>query len=123
MVSGSASVRHRTPWRLRDGRGKIRRLDVRAGACTRNHTLPAHAVLERGQTVGLLWIDAHSDMNTPETSPTGNIHGMPLACCLGNGPQELTSIFGYSPKVEPRNVVLIGLRDVDMSERRSIRDS
>jgi len=83
----------------------------------------SHAFRERGQEIGLMWIDAHSDMNTPETSPSGNIHGMPLACCLGNGPQELTNIFGYSPKVEPRNVALIGLRDVDMSERRSIRDS
>jgi len=47
------------------------------------------------QPVGLIWIDAHADMNTPETSPSGNVHGMPLACCVGMGPKELTHLFGY----------------------------
>ncbi len=83
----------------------------------------SQAFRDRGETVGMIWIDAHSDMNTPETSPSGNIHGMPLACCLGHGPRELTDIFGYSPKVDARNVVLIGLRDVDVSERSTVRDS
>lgn len=83
----------------------------------------SHAFRARGERIGLLWIDAHSDMNTPETSPSGNIHGMPLACCLGRGPKELTDIFGYAPKVEPHNVVLIGLRDVDLSERSLVRRS
>ena len=77
----------------------------------------------RGEKIGIIWIDAHSDMNTPETSPSGNIHGMPLACCIGQGPAELTEIFGYAPKVDARNVVLIGLRDVDLSERAPIRES
>ena len=54
--------------------------------------------------IGLIWIDAHSDINTPETTPSGNIHGMPLACCLGLGPLELTKIFGYAPKVTASNV-------------------
>ena len=49
----------------------------------------------------MIWIDAHADMNTPETSPSGNVHGMPLACCIGIGPPELTGIFGYAPKVDP----------------------
>ncbi|MDQ2710749.1 MAG: arginase [Acidobacteriota bacterium] len=83
----------------------------------------AHAYRNRDQQIGLIWIDAHSDMNTPETSPSGNIHGMPLACCIGQGPPELTEIFGYSPKVQARNVVLIGLRDVDMTERGMVRNS
>jgi arginase len=78
---------------------------------------------ERGQKIGLIWIDAHADMNTPESSPSGNIHGMPLACCLGHGPKELTEILGFAPKVAGRNVVLIGLRDVDQRERELVRKS
>jgi arginase len=77
----------------------------------------------RSEKLGLLWIDAHADMNTPESSPSGNVHGMPLACCIGRGPKELTGIFGYSPKVEGRNVAIIGLRDVDTRERPNVRDS
>src|SRR5579884_1399104 len=73
--------------------------------------------------VGLIWIDAHADMNTPETSPSGNVHGMPLACCLGNGPRELTHIYDYAPKVDPRNVALIGIRSVDQHERKAVRQS
>jgi arginase len=83
----------------------------------------SQAFLRHSQKIGLLWVDAHPDMNTPETSPTGNIHGMPLACCIGKGPRELTNIFDYAPKVEARNVVLVGLRDVDLSERGPIHDS
>jgi arginase len=72
------------------------------------------------QEIGLLWIDAHADMNTPETSPSGNVHGMPLACCIGLGPPELTNLFGYSPKVNPRKTVLVGLRDVDELEKEHV---
>jgi arginase len=75
----------------------------------------------RGQKVGLLWIDAHSDINTPETSPSGNVHGMPLAALLGLGPEPLAKIFGYAPKIDPENAVLIGVRDVDAAERENIR--
>ena len=57
---------------------------------------------EASEKIGLIWIDAHADMNTPESSPSGNVHGMPLACCIGLGPRELTHIFGYAPKVDPR---------------------
>jgi arginase len=70
--------------------------------------------------IGLIWIDAHADMNTPGTSPSGNIHGMPLACCIGIGPEELTHIYGWGPKVEPRNVAIIGLRSVDNEEKRHV---
>ncbi len=83
----------------------------------------SRAFRHRGEQIGVIWIDAHSDMNTPETSPSGNIHGMPLACCIGQGPYELTHLFEYAPKVEPKNVVLIGLRDVDLSERGQVRQS
>jgi arginase len=77
----------------------------------------------RGEKLGLIWIDAHSDMNTPASSPSGNVHGMPLACCIGQGPAELTGIFGYSPKVDPANVVLVGIRSVDESERDIVQRS
>jgi arginase len=83
----------------------------------------SEALRSRSEKVGLLWIDAHADMNTPESSPSGNVHGMPLACCVGKGPKELTGIFGYSPKVDGRNVAIIGLRDVDIRERPNVRDS
>jgi arginase len=76
---------------------------------------------ERGQSLGLVWFDAHADMNTPETTPSGNIHGMPLAVLLGHGAPELTEIEGFSPKVEPRFCAHIGARDVDPGERELIR--
>ncbi len=83
----------------------------------------SHVYRQRGEKVGLIWIDAHADMNTPESSPSGNVHGMPLACCIGQGPSELTDIFDYSPKVIGVNVALIGIRDVDQTERAVLRDS
>jgi len=70
---------------------------------------------------GLIWIDAHADMNTPSTSPSGNVHGMPLACLIGLGPRELTHIAGYAPAIEPSSVALIGLRSVDEVERLNVR--
>ncbi len=78
---------------------------------------------ERGERVGLIWIDAHADMNTPETSPSGNVHGMPLACCLGMGPPELVNLYGYAPKAAPENVGLVGIRKVDQLERPHVRES
>ncbi len=78
---------------------------------------------KKKKRMGLLWIDAHADMNTPQTSPSGNVHGMPLACCIGLGPEELTKLFGFAPKVHPRNVALVGLRDVDILERPHVRES
>ena len=70
----------------------------------------------------VLWIDAHGDMNTPETSPSGNVHGMPLAVCVGLGPLELTSIGGQFVKVEPKNVVLLGIRELDSAEKAKIKE-
>src|SRR5438067_8687117 len=75
----------------------------------------------RDEKIGLIWIDAHSDINTPETSPTGNVHGMPLAAIMGLGPSELANIFNFSPKVNPDNCVLVGVRDVDAHEKENIR--
>lgn len=78
---------------------------------------------KKKQKIGLIWVDAHADMNTPDSSVSGNIHGMPLACVLGDGPPELAQIFNYAPKVEPANTVIVGLRNVDQLERQKVRDS
>jgi arginase len=75
----------------------------------------------RNEKVGLLWIDAHSDINTPATSPSGNVHGMPLAALLGLGPDELANLFDWRPKIDAQNAVLIGIRDVDLTEKENIR--
>ena len=81
----------------------------------------AHFYRRQSQPIGVLWIDAHSDINTPESSPSGNVHGMPLAALLGLGPEPLANIFGYAPKIAAQNTVLIGLRDIDAGERENIR--
>jgi len=81
----------------------------------------ARSLHKKNQKLGLIWIDAHADMNTPESSPSGNVHGMPLACLTGNGPAELAGIAGFTPAVNPANVVLIGLRSVDTEERQIVR--
>jgi len=75
----------------------------------------------QNQKIGLLWIDAHSDINTPDSSPSGNVHGMPLAAIMGLGPPELSNIFNFSPKVNPENCVLVGVRDIDAIEKENIR--
>ena len=77
----------------------------------------------RGQSIGLIWIDAHADMNTPETSPSGNVHGMPFAALLGLGPEVLAGIYGLRPKVAANRCVLIGVRDMDARERRTVKRS
>jgi arginase len=83
----------------------------------------ARSFQQRGRKMGLIWVDAHADMNTPETSPSGNVHGMPLACCIGRGPADLTRLFDFEPKVDPRNVAIVGLRDVDRTEVPYVRDA
>jgi arginase len=77
----------------------------------------------RGEKIGVLWFDAHADMNTPETTPSGNIHGMPYAVSLGLGVPELTDLKGFRPKLDPHHCVLIGVRDVDALERENVRRS
>lgn len=75
----------------------------------------------QNKTLGVIWVDAHGDMNTTETSPSGNIHGMPLAASIGVGALELTSVGGDRRKVDPKNVVLIAIRDLDEGEKVTIR--
>ena len=70
-----------------------------------------------GKEVGLLWFDAHADINTPETTATGNIHGMPLAVLLGHGPSQLAEIGGFSPKIDRKYFAHVGARDLDFGER------
>ena len=75
------------------------------------------------QPAGVLWIDAHADYNTPDSSPSGNVHGMPLAVLRGLGPSELVDMGRPGPKVEPEDVILIALRDIDARESEMLRDS
>ncbi len=84
-------------------------------------TLGGVALVEPRQ--GLLWIDAHADSNTPETSPSGNIHGMPVAVILGDGPASLVNVAGVNPKALEDHTVLLGLRSVDREEAERVRDS
>ncbi|MAE28793.1 MAG: arginase [Planctomycetota bacterium] len=76
-----------------------------------------------GQALGLIWFDAHGDMNTPETSHSGNVHGMPLAAILGQGPEELLELGLRRPLVNPEQVALVGIRDLDREEARAVRAS
>jgi arginase len=76
-----------------------------------------------GKKLGLIWFDAHADFNTPAISPSGNVHGMPMAGIMGYGPPELTHIFGFSPKVDPQNAVMVGIREVDREERELVKKS
>lgn len=73
------------------------------------------------KTIGLIWIDAHTDINTPETSTSGNVHGMPLAALLGLGPAALSDLLDWSPKVSAAQTVLVGIRDIDAIERDNVR--
>lgn len=74
------------------------------------------------KNLGVIWYDAHADMNTAETSPTGNIHGMPLAVAMGMGHSKLTTIGGAEPKIKPENLVIIGARSVDEGEKALIKE-
>jgi len=76
-----------------------------------------------GESVGLIWVDAHTDMNTPETTPSGNIHGMSLAVLLGRGHPRLVALGGDAPAVRPTNVTVLGARAVDDGERELVRES
>ncbi|MBI9090230.1 MAG: arginase [Desulfobacterium sp.] len=75
------------------------------------------------RTTGLIWIDAHGDFNTPGTSPSGNIHGMPLSVLIGDGDEGLVNIGRPGAKIDPDNIVMIGIRDLDIQERQRLRNS
>lgn len=81
------------------------------------------AVTRHDDPMGLIWIDAHGDINTPDTSPSGNIHGMPLAILMGDGHKSLVNVGRPGPKIQPENVVMIGLRDLDPVEKKRLKHS
>jgi arginase len=83
----------------------------------------AESFRREGKKIGLMWFDAHADFNTPAISPSGNVHGMPLAAIMGYGPVELTHIFGFAPKIQPEHAVMIGIREVDTAERELVKTS
>ncbi len=83
----------------------------------------AESFRRRGKKLGLIWFDAHADMNTPEISPSGNVHGMPMAAIMGYGAPELTGIYNFTPKIQPQNAVMIGIREVDKLERELVKKS
>ena len=95
-----------------------------------DHSLAAGSVAataemarREGQPIGLIWVDAHGDINTPASTTSGNVHGMPLAALLGPEPAELSGIGGFSPKVSPDHTVLIGVRNLDDAEKALVRES
>lgn len=83
----------------------------------------SHEAHSRGEKLGVLWFDAHADMNTPETTPSGNVHGMALASLVGLGDPKLTALLGATPIIEAPHVALIGARDLDEAEKPNVRDS
>src|ERR1700691_1438699 len=78
---------------------------------------------KKSKRIGVIWLDAHGDMNTPESSPSGNVHGMPLASIMGYGADELVMLGGFKPKAEPGNIVIVGARDLDAQERKIAKKS
>jgi arginase len=95
-----------------------------------DHSLAAGSVAataawarQRGGKIGLIWADAHGDMNTPGSTASGNVHGMPLAALIGSEPAELAAVGGFHPKVDPQHTVLIGVRNLDDKEKQRVRDS
>jgi len=78
---------------------------------------------EKKQSIGLIWVDAHGDFNLPETSPSGNIHGMPLAHLLGLGDKTLSHVAGFAPTFQAKRVCLVGVRDLDEAEKINLRRS
>jgi arginase len=147
-VTDAGNIRVEIPETQSEGSSKARYLTEIAETCTRiaeavvgaleagatplvlggDHSLAVGSVSgvsefyrRKDEKIGLVWIDAHADINTPETSLSGNVHGMPLAALLGLGPEPLSRIFAKVPKVAPENAVLIGVRDIDAAERENIR--
>lgn len=90
-----------------------------------DHSIAVGSILgisQHYENLGVIWYDAHGDLNVPEESPSGNVHGMPLRILAGDGPDELVNINDFTPKVKPENIVLIGMRDLDEGERKYIKD-
>ena len=122
ILAQSDALRKRVEKSLGEGRmplvlGGDHSLAIGSIAGTSNH------FAREGEPVGLIWFDAHGDANTPDTTPSGNIHGMSLAVCLGMGDSDLVNLGGRSPKIQARHAVLIGVRDLDPGERENLKRS
>ena len=150
-VLEGGTVTAETPETVRVGESRLRFLDAVCAACQETYRRVAQVLSEgafplvlggdhslsigsvsalaahhaaRGERIGLLWVDAHTDMNTPDTTPSGNIHGMSLAVLAGLGPERLTRLMGDpAPAVDPRNICVIGARDIDPEEKEVVRAS
>jgi len=146
-VSDAGDIRLERPKSLPEANDKLKYLQEIRGACEQLAT-DVHAIMqagefpivlggdhsiaigsisgvasycrERDESLGLIWFDAHADMNTPETTPSGNIHGMPLSALLGYGAPALTNIAGFAPKLDPKFCAHVGARDIDRGERELI---
>ncbi|MGZ3695330.1 MAG: arginase [Bdellovibrionota bacterium] len=121
IVDASKALKDKTYQALKDGRIPL----VLGG----DHSLAIGSIAgitkfygEQKKKIGVIWLDAHGDINTPETSLSGNIHGMPLAHALGTGTKELLAVGEQNPMVDPSRTVLIGLRDLDPGEQKAIRE-
>ena len=148
VEDGAQRIRRRFPEQKKEGDPRAKYLKEITATCTKHaelvlktleagtvpltlggdHSVAAGTVAgvaefysRQNQKIGLIWIDAHTDINTPESSPSGNVHGMPLAAIMGLGPAELANIFNFSPKVNPENCVLVGIRDIDSIEKENVR--
>jgi len=90
-----------------------------------DHSISIGSIAAAAQTepIGVIWVDAHGDFNTPDTSPSGNIHGMPVAALIGDGAAELVNVGYLGPKLQPVHIVQIGVRDLDAEERRRLTHS
>ncbi|MBY0376183.1 MAG: arginase [Bryobacteraceae bacterium] len=133
FANGPAEARHLP--KIADNCRRLARLVEKAAAAGQtplvlggDHSIAAGTVAgiakhyrKKKQRIGVVWIDAHGDFNTPQSSPSGNVHGMPLAAIVGMGARELTHLAGFSPMVEPENVALVGIRDIDAGEAANIK--
>jgi len=146
-VEDSGDIKAEIPEASPEGSEKLKYADVIAGACGElagsvkraldegalpvtlggDHSLAIGTLAgssahyrDRKERIGVIWLDAHGDFNTPQTTPSGNIHGMSFAISCGVGSPALTGLLGFSPKVQPAHCVLIGVRDLDAGERANL---
>ena len=115
--------------KMAEGVKKILSLDEMPVILGGDHSIAAGTIAgissffrDKGDEIGMIWFDAHADMNTPETSPSGNTHGMPLATILGVGHEEMVNLEGFSPKIKPEYCAHVGGRDLDIGEKQLIHE-
>ena len=114
-------LRNRVRRELEEGRLPVVLGGDHAVACGTIAAVSDHFAA-KDERVGLIWFDAHGDMNTPDTSPSGNVHGMPLATCLGDGPSRLLELAQRRPMLDVDRCVLVAVHELDQRERDKIRE-